>query len=200
LGHIIRLLQSRVERGLFTIFVKIRAHRGEFLNEKADRSAGEGRQDNFIWEEPSLLPIFCWTSEGIEHRCPLNKTLSIRVNKNVAQLQLALHDNFTSRFLIRENNSRELLGAYWQDKTIFDRSKRRLLQSIGNSKARQQTRSLTVTKTLALSDIILKLFHISILRSPEWALSSIPTEISNIQTARLFLFKKITGPFHGLFL
>jgi len=202
LGRIIRLLQSRVERSLFTIFVKIRAHRGEFLNEKADRCAGEGRdhEDNLRWEEPSLRPIFCWTSESIEHRCPLNKTLSIRVHKSVAQLQMALHDNFTFRFLIRENNSRELLGAYWQDKTINDRCKRRLLQSIGNSKARQQTRSLTVSKTLALSDIILKLFHTSILRSPEWALSSLPIEISNTRTARLFLFKKITGPFHGLLL
>jgi len=31
--------------GLFTIFIKIRSHRGEFLNEKADRWADEGRDD-----------------------------------------------------------------------------------------------------------------------------------------------------------
>jgi len=37
LGCIIELLRTRVERGFFTIFVKIRAHRGELLNEKADR-------------------------------------------------------------------------------------------------------------------------------------------------------------------
>jgi len=31
--------------GLFTMFIKIRAHRGKFLNEKADRWADEGRED-----------------------------------------------------------------------------------------------------------------------------------------------------------
>jgi len=54
-----------------------------------------------------------------------------------------------------------------------------------------------VSKTLALSNIILKPFHTSILRSLEWALSSLPNEISNTKTARLHLFKK-TGPFSRL--
>jgi hypothetical protein len=39
--------------------------------------------------------------------------------------------NFTSEFLNREDNSRDLLGKQWQDKAVSDRSKRRLLQSIG---------------------------------------------------------------------
>ena len=34
---IMELLRKRVEKGLFTLFVKTRAHRGEFLNEMADR-------------------------------------------------------------------------------------------------------------------------------------------------------------------
>ena len=67
-----------------------------------------------------------------------------------------------------------------------------------NSKARGKIRALTVSKTPALSDIILKLFHVSILRSPEWALSSLPTELANSQSAALKLFKKFTGPFSGL--
>jgi len=69
---------------------------------------------------------------------------------------------------------------------------------VSSSKARDKIRILAVSKTLALSDIILKLFHTSILRSPEWALSSLPTEISNTQTARLHLFKTFTGPFSGI--
>jgi len=40
----------------------------------------------------------------------------------------------------------------------------RLLR-VTNSKARKKIRALTVSKTLALSDIILKLVHVSILRS-----------------------------------
>jgi len=59
-----------VERGLFTIFVKIRAHRGEFFNEKADRWADEDRdaEDNVRWEGSSLRPIISWTEEGKERR------------------------------------------------------------------------------------------------------------------------------------
>jgi len=72
------------------------------------------------------------------------------------------------------------------------------LLGVTNSKARDKIRALTVSKTLALSDIILKLFHVSILRSPEWALSSLPTELANSQTSAFKLFKKITGPFSGI--
>jgi len=72
------------------------------------------------------------------------------------------------------------------------------LLGVTNSKAREKIPALTVSKTLALSDIILKPFHVSILRSPEWALSSLPTELANSQTAALKLFKKITSPFSGL--
>ena len=37
LREIIELLRKRVDKGLFTMFVKIRAHRGEFFNEMSDR-------------------------------------------------------------------------------------------------------------------------------------------------------------------
>jgi len=50
--------------------------------------------------------------------------------EEVAQLQLPLHKNFTSEFLNREDNSKDLLGKHWQDKSVSDQSKRRLLQSI----------------------------------------------------------------------
>jgi len=58
------------------------------------------------------------------------------------------------------------------------------LLGVTNSKARDKIRALTVSKTLVLSDIILKPFHVSILRSPEWALSSLPTELANLQTCQ----------------
>jgi len=61
----------------------------------------------------------------------MNKALWARVHLKVADLQLPLHKNFTSEFLNREDNSRNLLGKHWQHKTVSDRSKRRLLQSIG---------------------------------------------------------------------
>jgi len=72
------------------------------------------------------------------------------------------------------------------------------LLRVTNSKARDKIRALTVSKTLALFDIILKKFHFSILRSPEWDLSSFPTELANSQTSAFNLFEKITSPFSGL--
>jgi len=63
---------------------------------------------------------------------------------------------------------------------------------------REKIRAATVSKTLTLSDIMLKLFHVSVLRSPELVLSSLPTELSDSQTSRYQLFKKFTGPFTGL--
>jgi len=62
----------------------------------------------------------------------MNKTLRTRVHLKVAELQLPLHKNFTSEFLNRKDISRDLLGTHWQDKTVPDRFKRRLLQSIGH--------------------------------------------------------------------
>ena len=133
LARIIKVLHQRMSLGLFTMFIKIRAHRGEFLNEKADRWADEGREDvdNVRWDGPSPHPAVSWTDEGVEHRCSMNKTLRTRVHLKVSELQLPLHKNFTAEFLNREDNSRDLLGKHWQDKTVPDRSKRRLLQRIG---------------------------------------------------------------------
>ena len=42
--HIVQLLRERIEQGLLTIFIKIKAHHGDPLNELADRWADEGRQ------------------------------------------------------------------------------------------------------------------------------------------------------------
>ena len=103
------VLHQRVCLGLFTMFNKIRAHRGEFLNAKADRWADGGRKDvdNVRWDGPISHPTFSWTDAGVEHRCSMNKTLQIRVHLKVAELQLPFHKNFTSEFLNREDNIKE---------------------------------------------------------------------------------------------
>jgi len=38
---VVQLLRERIEQGLLTIFIKIKAHRGDPLNELADRWADE---------------------------------------------------------------------------------------------------------------------------------------------------------------
>ena len=49
---IVQLLRERIDQGLLTIFIKIKAHRGDPLNELADRWADKGRQS----ENDSLVP------------------------------------------------------------------------------------------------------------------------------------------------
>jgi len=43
LREILELLRARIDLRLFTLFVKIKSHRGEFFNEMADRWADKGR-------------------------------------------------------------------------------------------------------------------------------------------------------------
>ena len=91
-----------------------------------------GKTHNVRWDGPSLQPTFSGTEAGVEHRCSMNKTLWTRVHLKVSELQLPIHENYTSEFLKREDYSRDLLGKHWQDKSVTDRSKRRLLQSISH--------------------------------------------------------------------
>jgi len=73
---IVQLLRERIEQGLRTIFVKIKAHRGDPLNEVADRWTDEGRQsENVRWSLPTNRPIFYWTDNGTTHRSPMNPTV-----------------------------------------------------------------------------------------------------------------------------
>ena len=68
---IVQLLRERIEQGLLTIFIKIQAHRGDPLNELADRWADEGRQvENIRWSLPTNRPIFSWTITGQRTEAP----------------------------------------------------------------------------------------------------------------------------------
>jgi len=72
---IVLLLRERIDLGLLTIFIKIKAHWGDPLNEQADRWADEGRQsENIRWSLPTNRPIFYWTDKEITHRSPTNPT------------------------------------------------------------------------------------------------------------------------------
>jgi len=90
LARISKVLHQRVNLGLFTIFIKIRVHGGEFLKKKADRCVDEGRDDvgNVRWDGPSSHSTFTWIDASVEHRCSMNKTLRARVDLKVDELQL----------------------------------------------------------------------------------------------------------------
>jgi len=55
---IVQLLREKIDQGLLTIFIKIKAHRGDPLNELADRWAHAGRQsENIRWSLPTNREI-----------------------------------------------------------------------------------------------------------------------------------------------
>ena len=129
---IIELLRKRVDRGLFTLFVKIRAHRGEFFNEMSDRWADKGAlaTDNVRWNCPRLKPIFSWKVGEKLHRGVMSKSVKARVNLMAAKLELPKHNGRVATFLKMQDHGREILGMHWTDKNAPIKAKRRLLQSI----------------------------------------------------------------------
>jgi len=67
LREILVLLRARIDLGLFTLFVKIKSHRGEFFNEMADRWVDKGRhtETKARWTSLRQRPIFTWTTLGM---------------------------------------------------------------------------------------------------------------------------------------
>jgi len=130
---IVQLLRERIEQGLLTIFIKIKAHRGNPLNEPADRWADEGRpwqSENIRWSLPTNRPIFSWTENGTTHRSPMNPRVKKWIDLQVARQQLKTQTGSTANFLIGEDISRDLLGKFHKDKSVWIRAKRRVLQSL----------------------------------------------------------------------
>jgi len=127
--EIVQLLRERIEQGLLTIFIKIKAHRGDPLNELADRWADEGRQsENIRWSLPKNRPIFYWTDNDITHHSPMNPTVKKKIDFQVSQQQLKMHPGSTANFRTRADSSRDLLGKFHKDSSVWMRARRRVLQ------------------------------------------------------------------------
>ena len=120
LRKILELLKARIDLGLFTLFVKIKSHRGEFFNEIADRWADKGRhtETNARWTSLRQQPIFTWTTSGVAHRSTMSKVVKTRAHLMAARLQLREHNNLTAKFLKRGGNCRLVLGDHWKDKRV----------------------------------------------------------------------------------
>ena len=150
LREMIELLRKRVDMGLFTLFVKIRAHRGEFFNEMSDRWADKGALaiDNVRWNCLRLKPIFSWKVGEKLHRGVMSKSVKARVNLMVAKLELPKHNGKVATFLKMKDHGREILGLHWADKNAPIKAKRRLLQSISLQFPCAATFKLWVCRTL----------------------------------------------------
>jgi len=108
-----------MDLGLFTLFAKIKSHRGEFFNEMADRWADKGRhtETSARRTSPRQRPIFTWTTSGVSHRSTMSKVVKTRAHLMAARLQLREHNNLTAKFLKGEGNCRSVLGAETTGKT-----------------------------------------------------------------------------------
>jgi len=69
---------------------------------------------------------------------------------------------------------------------------------VNNAKTRDVVRQQAIHKTLDLSDVILRQFHVDAHTSPEWALQALSNEISNTTTKRFKLYRNFMGPMSGL--
>jgi len=126
---IVQLLRERIEQGLLTVFIKIKAHHGD--PRTTDRWADERRQsENIRWSLPTNRPIFYWTENGITHRSPTNPTVKKIIDSHVSRQQLKTQRGSTVIFLTSEDNSRDLLGKFHKDRSVWIRARRRVLQSL----------------------------------------------------------------------
>ena len=129
LREFLELFRARIDLGLFTLFVKIKSHRGEFFNEMADRWADKDRhtEREARWTRLRQRPIFTWTASSVAHCSTMSKVVKNRAHLIADRLQLHEHDNLRAKFLQREDNCRSVLGDHWQDNRVIFRAKRRFL-------------------------------------------------------------------------
>jgi len=69
---------------------------------------------------------------------------------------------------------------------------------IDKKENRVAIRRQAIRKTLELSDVMLRQFHVAIHTSPEGAQQALADDICNTTTKRFNLYKKFTGPMGGL--
>jgi len=137
---VLELLHHRVTLGFPTIFVKVRAHRGEPYNEAADRIASTATRDEdvpLLWNAPSGRIIYQFApdesnSEDDLYSASMNDTVK-KFIKNQAAMSTFYSSptqGFTESFLRRPHSSRDLLGACLADSSFPDGAKKRLIQSV----------------------------------------------------------------------
>jgi hypothetical protein len=104
LREVVDELHHSVEKGVTTILIKIKSHRGELFNELSDRSADNARLNEdtpMRWNRPSGRPIFVWqeTEDGPEMSASMGKKVKKIIKARAALQQLSDADNLTSKFL-----------------------------------------------------------------------------------------------------
>jgi len=90
----------------------------------------------------------------------MNPTVKKRIDLQVSQQQLKIHTGSTAYFLTREDNSRDLLGKFHKDRSVWIRARQRVLQCLSYqlpcALQLKQWGILTMLNVVSVKDIIRK--------------------------------------------
>jgi ribonuclease HI len=94
LKAVVARLRQRIEMGAATWLIKIKAHRGEPLNENADDEASRGCRlpaDEKQWDMSTSRIMYHWeTAEGEERRAPWGQSVRQAITKKAGWARVAL--------------------------------------------------------------------------------------------------------------
>jgi len=99
---------------------------------RTSRQVGRRRKTK---REYSLVPpneqtIFYWTDNGTMHCSPMNPTVRKKIELQISQQQLKIHTGSIANFLTREDISRDLLGKFHKNRSVWIRARQRMLQCL----------------------------------------------------------------------
>ena len=103
---LIERLRVRIQQGSPTFFVKIKSHRGEPLNERADEEAGKGcRLDADVkqWDAPTSRILYAWESDlGVKRQVPWGPSVRKMITKRAGRARVAMEYQASHRAWLKE--------------------------------------------------------------------------------------------------
>ena len=148
LVHVVKLLNRRVEAGRTTRFIKVRAHRGEPLNELADTLAAEAAESDptrsiALDQDPDAVYFLLketWTEwdvrlrdDLVQRAAELCVTRILRPRRGRAGAEASPPAlPLTASWLLRPNQGRSTLGKVLEEMKI-SAAKKQVLQSIAGA-------------------------------------------------------------------
>ena len=106
---LIERLRVRIQQGSPTFLVKIKSHRGEPLNERADEEAGKGcRLEAEVkqWDAPTSRILYAWESDlGVKRQVPWGPSVRKMITKRAGRARVAME---------YQASHRAWLKGWWQ--------------------------------------------------------------------------------------
>ena len=146
LDILFRKLHAATASDILTVFVKVKAHRGDPANELADAAADLGRTDGVL-VQPSVWPQLMYSlrpsEDGVDAATDLRPRRAGQGTKKLFAKQAALlcaeqAKGACADWFRRQGQYRSGLAAYLTDRGVPERARRRLLQSVSRTFPCQQ--------------------------------------------------------------